>query len=97
MHDLDLDIYESVSNINMPNEMPHTTFYLLTMAMFALSVTICEKFAIQMCMTLTFAFEMDQYKKGSKKRLHATFYLFSITMFTIFVSVCEILAVDPDI
>ena len=33
------------------------TFHLLTMTMFAPSITICEKFAIEVCMTLTLTFE----------------------------------------
>ena len=40
--DLDIDLYNgSMLNINVPMGRPCTTFYLFTIAMFALSVTVC--------------------------------------------------------
>ena len=36
------------------------TFYILTVAMIALPVTICEIFAIEMCMTLISTFRVGQ-------------------------------------
>ena len=46
----------------MAMEGPYTTLYLLTIAMFALSITVCEILAVKMCMTLTLTltFEMDE-------------------------------------
>ena len=44
----------------MPIEMPYATLYLLGIAMFALSATIFQKFAIEMCMTLTLTFRIGQ-------------------------------------
>ena len=58
VHELDLEKGPR-SNVNMPMEMPYATFYLLlAIAMFALTVTICEKFVIEMCITLTLTFRM---------------------------------------
>ena len=31
-----------MSKINMPTERPHATFYVFAIAMFVLSVTVCE-------------------------------------------------------
>ena len=43
VHGLDLVLYnEPRSNVNMPIESLHATFYIIAMAMFALSVTVCE-------------------------------------------------------
>ena len=43
VHDHNLDLSNgSISNINMPIERPYATFYLLAIAMFALSVTTGE-------------------------------------------------------
>ena len=52
-------------------ERPYTTFYLLAIARFTLSVTICEKLAIKMCMTLTLTFRMVKvkYKYANGKAL----------------------------
>ena len=36
------------------------TSYLMAIIMLALSVTILEIFAVEMCMTLTFTFKMDK-------------------------------------
>ena len=41
MHDLDLKNGQR-SNVNMPVERPHATPYVLAMAMFAISVTVCK-------------------------------------------------------
>ena len=63
VHDLDLDLQNgSVTNIDMPMERPYAIFDLLTIVIFALSVTICEKFVIEMCMTFTVTFRMAQFK-----------------------------------
>ena len=42
-------------------ERPHATFYLVAITMFALSVIIYEKFAIEMCMTFTLISRTGQY------------------------------------
>ena len=41
------------SYVNMLLERPHVISYLLAIAMFVLSVTVCKILAIEMCMTLT--------------------------------------------
>ena len=40
-------------------EMLYAT-YLLTIAIYAISVTICEIFIVEMCITLTLIFNMGQ-------------------------------------
>ena len=47
-------------NVNMLMKRPYATLYSLAIAMFALFVIICEKFPIEICMTLTFG--MGQYE-----------------------------------
>ena len=43
VYDLDPDLYNGPrSNINMPIENPHMTFYVLAIAMFVPSVTVCK-------------------------------------------------------
>ena len=62
-HDCNLEIVEVDKvkiNVSMPMERPNATFYLLTIAMFALSVTSCKESAIEICMTLTLTFSMGQ-------------------------------------
>ena len=46
------------SSLNMLLEFPCTTFHLLTILIFALSVTISKLFAIETCVTLTLTFRM---------------------------------------
>ena len=47
MHDLDLDIQNELrSNVNIPIENPHPTSYLMAI-MSALSVVVCEIFAVE--------------------------------------------------
>ena len=59
MHNLDLDL--DLCNGPMPNtERSYATFYLLPIAMFVLSVTVCDTFAVEMCTTLTLTFRMGQ-------------------------------------
>ena len=41
------------SNVNMPIVRPYATFYVLAIAMFTTSVTVCEIFEVEICMTLT--------------------------------------------
>ena len=38
----------------MPTGSPYMTFYMMTVVIFSLSVTIYEILAVKMCMTLTF-------------------------------------------
>ena len=52
------------SDVNMPTERSCATLYLLALAIFALSVTICEKFAIEMCMTLILIFRFGQCRSN---------------------------------
>ena len=54
---LDADLWNGPrSNVNMPIERPHATFFVLAIAMFALSVTVCEILTVEMWMTLTLTF-----------------------------------------
>ena len=54
------------SNVNVLMERPYLTLYLLAIALFALSVVICEKFAIEMCITLTFRMGQCQDRKSTR-------------------------------
>ena len=49
---------ESRSNVDMQIERSYVTSHVLAIAMFAISVTFCEIFTGEMCMTLTLAFRM---------------------------------------
>ena len=49
-----------MSHINMSVERPHATYYVLAMAMFALSVTLCEIFSVETCTILTLTFRMTR-------------------------------------
>ena len=61
MHDLDLDLQNGPRSIvYMPMERLYATFLFLTIAMFALYVTICQIFAVKVCMTLTLTSRMGQ-------------------------------------
>ena len=44
----------------MPMERTQATFYLLEIAIFALSVTLCEILTVEMCRTLALTFKMGQ-------------------------------------
>ena len=60
-HDLDLDLWTgSMSNINMPPGRPDAIFYLLAIAMLALSTTVRMILTVEMCMTLTLTFTIGQ-------------------------------------
>ena len=48
----------------MSIDRPYVTFYLFAIAMFALSVTICEKFAIEMCIPWPLEWVKYKYAKG---------------------------------
>ena len=43
-------------------EMPYASFSLLAIALFALSVTVCEILKVEMCMTLTLTIRVGQVK-----------------------------------
>ena len=75
----------------MPIESPQTTFYLLSVAMFALSATFLEIFIVEISITLTLIFKMT---RGPVKRPYAIFYLLAKAMFALSVTVCEILSVE---
>ena len=45
------------SNVNMPIKRPHATSYVLAIALFTLSVTICEIFTFKMCMLWPWSLE----------------------------------------
>ena len=49
-------------NVNLLIDSPQATFYLLAIAMFVLSVTVCEILTVEMCMTLTLTFRIYQGK-----------------------------------
>ena len=59
VHDLDLQ-NGSMLNINIPIERPYATSYLLAIALFALSVIVCEILTVEMRMTLTLTSRMGQ-------------------------------------
>ena len=62
MYDHDLELWNgSMSNINTQMERTYATLYLLEIAMFAQSVTIYEKFAIEMYITVTFRMSQCQF------------------------------------
>ena len=73
----------------MPIGMPYVTIYLLAIAMFALSATTCQKFAIEMCMTLTLTFRIGQCQiKCANGKPYETLHLLAIAMFALSVTVC---------
>ena len=79
----------------MTRERPYATLYLMAIAMFALFDTIYEKFAIEMCMSLTRVFRMGQGKrKYANRRPHATFHVLTISMFVLFVTNREIITFE---
>ena len=47
-------------NLNILIERPHATSYLIVIVMFGVSISDCEIFTVEMCMTLTLNFRMDQ-------------------------------------
>ena len=53
----------------MPMERLYVTSYLLAIAMFALFVTICKKFTIEMCKTLPLEWINVKYKYVNGKDL----------------------------
>ena len=50
------------SNVNKPIESQQVTSYVLTVAIFVLSITIYEIFTAKICMTLTLTFTMAMVK-----------------------------------
>ena len=60
------------------------------------SVTVCEIFAVEMCMisTLTFLNEPRSDVNTSVERPHATSYVLAIAMFVASVTVCEIMTCE---
>ena len=78
--------------MNFPMARPYATLYLLAIANSVLSVTVCEIFAVEVCMTLTPTSGMGQYKNVIMlvEWSHATSYVLAIAMFVLFVTSCEI-------
>ena len=72
----------------MQMERPYATFYLLAMAMFALSVTFCEILTVEMYMSGS-----RSNAKMPVERSHATFYVFTIAI-VLSVNVCEIITFE---
>ena len=98
VHNLDLNLQNGpMSNINIPIERPYSTFYLLAISMFALSVTIYEKFIIKMCMTLTLIIRMSQCQIWiSQSKGPMRLSLLAIAVYVLSVTVCEIITFELD-
>ena len=64
---------------------PHATSCVLAMAMFAISVTVCEIITVEICMILTLTFNIQNGPKSNinrpMKKPYATSYLSAIAMF----------------
>ena len=93
-YDLDFDLYNWImSNKNEPMKRPYATSYLLAIAMFALSVTVCEILTVEICkpLTLTFRIEPGSNINMSVERPHATSHVLTIAVFDLSVTVCEII------
>ena len=73
---------------------PHTTLYLLPIAMFALSVTVCEVLSIELCMTFTLTFGFFYGPRSNinmpLERPHATFCVVNSNVEC--VTICELIA-----
>ena len=96
VHDLNLDLYiGSMSNINMPMRRRYATFSFLAVAMFALSVSVCDILTVEKCMTLTLIFRMVQYEMQIfQSKGHMRLSMIAIAMFVLSVSVCEIITFE---
>ena len=71
----------------MLTENPDVTSYLMTIVMFALTVTIFYIFSIEMCMSLTSTFTIGQSQ--IKIYAYVASNLIAIVMFTLSVTVYE--------
>ena len=61
LHDLDHDLLNGPRlNVNISIDNPYTTFYMMAVATFAVSVTIYEIFAVEKRMTISLTFRMCQ-------------------------------------
>ena len=61
MHNIDLDFYiRPLSCLHMSNERQSMTFYFKTILIFALSVTVCEIFAVEICINFILTFRMGK-------------------------------------
>ena len=61
----------------------YATSYLIAIVRLRVSFTDCEKFAVEMCMTLTLTFRMDQGQNENMpvEKPRATFYFMVLSMF----------------
>ena len=61
MHGVDIELQNGIrSDINIPIESQSGTFYLMTMVMFALTITVNDIFTTEICMTLIVTFKIRQ-------------------------------------
>ena len=61
VYDLDPDLYNGPwLNVKMLIGRSHANFCVLAVAMFAMSVTVCEILTVEICMTLTVIFIIGQ-------------------------------------
>ena len=81
-----------MSNINIPMKIPFATFYLWAIAIFVISVTVCEMLSVEICMTLTLTLRIGQHVNMPMKRPHSTFYL--LAMFVLSDTFCEIITYE---
>ena len=87
MHDLDLlnGSRSNVKNVNVvsvPIQSQCRTFYFTAIVTFSIFVTICEIFAVEICMSLTFRMIQGQtqiYQSKANKRLP----VFAIVIFAL--------------
>ena len=67
----------------MKNEdRPYASFYILAIAMFALSISNLEIFTVKACMILTLTFRMGQDHMPNE-RPHVTSYVLTIAIFAL--------------
>ena len=95
-HDLDLDNLNGPrSNLTTLIERPYWTSYFLATARFATSVTVCEIFAVELCMTLTLIFTSTRSNVNmSIEMSYMTSYLMAIIVFALSVTVCVIITYE---
>ena len=67
------------------------TLYLLAIAMVAISITICEKSAMKMCMIMTFRMENVKYKYANGMALCDFLFVGNSNVYPI--NICEILTI----